>query len=946
MNRWFRHTIVSVLLFVPMLMMAQGMPFVRSYGAEEYQAHNRNFDILAADNGVVYVANFEGLLYYDKAEWHIIHTPGITRITAIYQDQKGRVWTGGYNFVGYLETTSIGTIRLHSMTDENNIIRGEVNYFWEKGDQIYFRVSNRDNYLVTKDGFEPSAIAMPFNDDFQDINQSLAITPDLTLIATNGQGLILQNRKGEMIWQLNEDNGLCNNNVNRISYDGHGTVWGATDKGIFSLAIPSVYSHFTAFDGLKGEVTAIQRLGATMIVGTLNGIYMLHGKQFEEIHAIPYPCWQLKKVGNVLLAATSDGVYEIAEDGRTRQLSNASAMSVVPFGSGFLCGEIDGVYYYTNDQSSKIVDAAKVTKICIDKEKTIWLENLYGQIWSKQENEAAFQVVTANDHNDVVATLVDDGEKVSIVRNIDNDLFPLFSYTDSKGCLWLTDHESKNLMCTKNGQRTYDYQMDMAPFANKAVRAMLREEQTVWIGGEFGLVAIGEEADQSMATTPMLHFCSIKLNGDSIIWENFAPMPEELEAFPSDNHIIELTYALDYSPIMGETRYRTQLNGGAWSPWSKTPKTTFTNLSSGTYTLNVQAIDAFGRKSNIATLEFRIQTPIFLRWYMFIVYLFLLGLLFTSFNKWRIRRLEKEKIRLEKIVGERTAEVIQQKNEIEEKSNSLQVALDELAQAQKKLIRQEKMATAGKLTQGLIDRILNPMNYINNFSKLSCGLLKDLKANIEEEEGNMNKENYEDSIDVINMIDQNLKKVEEHGLSTSRTLKAMEEILKDRSGGMQPMSLVSLIRQNEEMVHTYFESRLKEHGINIVFTYPDTDIQVNGNAEQLSKTFMSMLGNSIYAVEKKCARTKYQPEVSLRLTLEGNMACIFIHDNGTGIEPAIINKIFDPFFTTKTTGEASGVGLYLSHEILQNHGGDITVVSVKNEYTEFKITIPNLPNSK
>ena len=48
--------------------------------------------------------------------------------------------------------------------------------------------------------------------------------------------------------------------------------------------------------------------------------------------------------------------------------------------------------------------------------------------------------------------------------------------------------------------------------------------------------------------------------------------------------------------------------------------------------------------------------------------------------------------------------------------------------------------------------------------------------------------------------------------------------------------------------------------------------------------------------------------------------------------------------TTKTTGEASGVGLYLSREIIQNHGGDIAVQSVKDEYTEFTITLPILKN--
>ena len=71
---------------------------------------------------------------------------------------------------------------------------------------------------------------------------------------------------------------------------------------------------------------------------------------------------------------------------------------------------------------------------------------------------------------------------------------------------------------------------------------------------------------------------------------------------------------------------------------------------------------------------------------------------------------------------------------------------------------------------------------------------------------------------------------------------------------------------------------------------------------------------------------------------------LVFRDNGIGIEQTIIDKIFDPFFTTKTTSEASGVGLYLCHEIVQNHGGTISVQSVKHEYTEFTITLPRTKN--
>ena len=285
---------------------------------------------------------------------------------------------------------------------------------------------------------------------------------------------------------------------------------------------------------------------------------------------------------------------------------------------------------------------------------------------------------------------------------------------------------------------------------------------------------------------------------------------------------------------------------------------------------------------------------------------------------------------------------MKQKDEIEEKSKSLEKALDDLNTAQNELIRQEKMATVGKLTQGLIDRILNPLNYINNFAKLSEGLVKDIEANIEDDKDNMDSENYEDTIDVLGMLQGNLQKVGEHGQNTTRTLKAMEEMLKDRSGGIVKMDLARVLRQDEEMIRTYFAKDIDEHQIQVSFDLPTGELPINGNAEQLSKTLMSMLGNSIYALIKKVQRVKFQPEVRLTAKAVGDCVQLSVYDNGIGIEETIINKVFDPFFTTKPTGEASGVGLYLSREIIQNHGGDISVKSVKDEYSEFIITLPAL----
>ena len=96
----------------------RGVPFFRNFSSKEYIAHNRNFDIACDDYGTVFVANFEGLLYYDGATWRKIHTPGISRVTRLTRGDNGRIWVGGYNVFGYLRSDNQGRIQIHTIVSD------------------------------------------------------------------------------------------------------------------------------------------------------------------------------------------------------------------------------------------------------------------------------------------------------------------------------------------------------------------------------------------------------------------------------------------------------------------------------------------------------------------------------------------------------------------------------------------------------------------------------------------------------------------------------------------------------------------------------------------------------------------------------------------------------------------------------------------------------------
>jgi signal transduction histidine kinase len=83
----------------------------------------------------------------------------------------------------------------------------------------------------------------------------------------------------------------------------------------------------------------------------------------------------------------------------------------------------------------------------------------------------------------------------------------------------------------------------------------------------------------------------------------------------------------------------------------------------------------------------------------------------------------------------------------------------------------------------------------------------------------------------------------------------------------------------------------------------------------------------------------YEATLFVSTEKKGNKAMVFVKDNGIGISPTIIDKIFQPFFTTKPTGEATGLGLSLSYDIIKAHQAELKVNSKEGEYAAFTMEL-------
>jgi len=114
---------------------------------------------------------------------------------------------------------------------------------------------------------------------------------------------------------------------------------------------------------------------------------------------------------------------------------------------------------------------------------------------------------------------------------------------------------------------------------------------------------------------------------------------------------------------------------------------------------------------------------------------------------------------------------------------------------------------------------------------------------------------------------------------------------------------------------------------------------------QIQQVFLNLIINAEHAIK----RAHEGGRLIIATRKEGGEITISFQDNGTGMEGETLSRLFQPFFTTKEPGEGTGLGLALSHSIIQNHGGSIDVASKPGRGSTFTVRLPLLsdePESK
>ena len=246
--------------------------------------------------------------------------------------------------------------------------------------------------------------------------------------------------------------------------------------------------------------------------------------------------------------------------------------------------------------------------------------------------------------------------------------------------------------------------------------------------------------------------------------------------------------------------------------------------------------------------------------------------------------------------------------------------LTEIKEKDSILIQQTKMAAMGEMLENIAHQWRQPLSVI---STAATG------AKLQKEMNSLSDEQLNSILTSINDSAQYL----------SRTIEYFRGFFDPRNNKEKTLLISNTIEKTLGLVHSQFVSK----DIKIIKKIKDISIQSIEN--ELIQVFVNILNNSRDALLKVEDRKRL---IFINTYVNKNYLIIDIKDNAGGIDDNIINKIFEPYFTTKHQSQGTGVGLYMSENIIRTHlKGNIFVENDSYEYDEttyfgakFSIRIP------
>lgn len=221
----------------------------------------------------------------------------------------------------------------------------------------------------------------------------------------------------------------------------------------------------------------------------------------------------------------------------------------------------------------------------------------------------------------------------------------------------------------------------------------------------------------------------------------------------------------------------------------------------------------------------------------------------------------------------------------------------------------DKMALLGTLLSGVAHELNNPISNISS----SCQILLE---EMEEADPAFKK--------------KLLGQIQEQCDKSRNIVRSLLEYTRPREFKKESLNLKHLMEETIGFIVGQMPAKVE-----VVVSVPN-ELEIYADKQRIQQAFLNFITNAVDAIPHEGGVITIRAEVNH----EKGTVNIEFRDTGRGIEPDVLPKIFDPFFSTKAVGEGTGMGLFITHQIIERHGGHITVESMVGEGTTFLVQLP------
>lgn len=760
-------------------------------------------------------------------------------------------------------------------------------------------------------------------------------------VSSTYSGLFILDKNLQIVRHYTEADGISMNTVFSVNEDKQGNIWLTGIPNVVTIRPPHLISQYKA----GNTSTEILRLANTSlgIFASGNGQFALNmplkpseTPRFTSMSSNIESSVDLIASDTSLIKSGYGGVYELELEAGGTRIARETKLIETALGRP-LVRDLNGRIIVSSSSGAFILQGrsgdwnvtpiSSVNKALVsakrDSDDTLWLGSPTGELFrleniSQQVRHSDTVIFTQKEGLGLgpVSIFNIDGQAIfasagKLFRFIEGKLEPVSNLASTLPLFdeaWLTDSRvidsliqtgdmsgtEQRVWYRKNGRSGYfeknsrgDWTEHTALFDSLQDGGFsdlfVTENNIVWfVRDKAEIYRVDIEATKKLPALGSLNIRRLQVNETALEFALGEKTPTILA--PNQNSV-RFSYASTDSTSPSSTRYRSRLvtkQGTSWPAWSTETYRDFTQLAAGTYTFEVESIDAWQRTA-FASTRFVVLAPWYLSSAALVVYVIFGVFIFLLFayvvQRWRTQSLEAANLVLENKVTERTREV------------------------------NEKVALL-KQQQLLKDRFFGNVSHeFRTPLTLTIGPLETLLSEHQSE---------------LSSRVSNLAKTALNNASKMLALVGQVLDLNRLEAGKLPLRIAQYdIAELLRNIGSRFEAWAAQHKQVIQVEHCDEPLLLWFDMDQIDKCVSNLLSNAI----------KYSGEsttICIDLVKHKDHVAITVSDNGVGISDAAKDKVFERFYQDKSSesiaAPGTGIGLALVKEIMDIHHGDASLV--------------------